>query len=267
MENQSKQHIQEINKIHEHYQYYVMKSQEYEEKCISLQKDAENAIQSERAIRREFKRLQMQNDSLLKRLSANATSNTRVNHRVAQLQDFTSDSHNGKDFIVGSSSVIINESVQELNFMRNLSNPMSSTQNREELQPPIVAGPGEAAHRQEAPFSKKQQHQNERVGSKTHKNSVLKCDFLEERTSAEAEPLKSNQEHQQMKRKKRQLFSNMESIQVIYDQEFRDKLCSDNYSKQSEDDLPNRNNLSDLGLKSLKENGNGGSSNETRVLS
>lgn len=62
MESQSKEHIKEINRIHEHYHVYVSKSKEYEEKCNTLQRDADNAIQSERNVRRELKRLKMQND-------------------------------------------------------------------------------------------------------------------------------------------------------------------------------------------------------------
>ena len=59
MEKQSKDHIHEVNRVHEHYQIYVTRSQELEQKCKALQRDTDNAIQSERAVRRELKRLQL----------------------------------------------------------------------------------------------------------------------------------------------------------------------------------------------------------------
>ena len=62
----------------------------------------------------------------------------------------------------------------------------------------------------------------------------------------------------------------MESIQIIYDQDYKDKLLSEQYSNKysAGEDYKNRNDISDFGLKSLKDQANGGtSSNETRVLS
>lgn len=144
MEKQSKEHIQEVNRIHSHYQEYVTRSQELAEKCNSLQRDAETAIQSERQARREVKRLQMQNDSLIKRLSGAERKNLTDTHKlpggrfVTQIQDLISDSN--KDFIIGSSSVVINESDHGANSVHALSNPLSSSQHWGELPPPIVSG-------------------------------------------------------------------------------------------------------------------------------
>lgn len=46
----------------------------------------------------------------------------------------------------------------------------------------------------------------------------------------------------------------MESIQIIYDQDFKDKIHSDQFSKNSAgEEYKNRNDISDLGIKSLKE--------------
>lgn len=59
LERQSKDHIAEINKIHEEYRYYVIRSKEMEERCKACQADAEAAVQSERLMRRELKRANM----------------------------------------------------------------------------------------------------------------------------------------------------------------------------------------------------------------
>lgn len=59
LENQSKQHIQEINETHEKYRFYVIKANELEERNKTLKKDAEHAIGSERECRRELKRVNL----------------------------------------------------------------------------------------------------------------------------------------------------------------------------------------------------------------
>jgi len=59
LEQQSKAHIAEVNKIHEEYRYYVIRSKEMEERCKAYQADAEAAIQGERLMRRELKKLNL----------------------------------------------------------------------------------------------------------------------------------------------------------------------------------------------------------------
>lgn len=47
-------------------------------------------------------------------------------------------SDSNKDFVIGSSSVIINDSDNEINLMPPMSNPMSNQRNRPEEIPPII---------------------------------------------------------------------------------------------------------------------------------
>lgn len=153
MEKQSKDHIQEVNRVHEHYQVYVSKSQELEQKCKCLQRDTDNAIKSERAVRRELKRMQLQNETLMKRLSSKDFKSFGMSQKfhgdafITQIQDLISDSN--KDFVIGSSSVIINESDNGTNMMPAMSNPLSNSQHRGEMPPPIVSGQCDAKDMEE----------------------------------------------------------------------------------------------------------------------
>ena len=70
LEKQSKDHIAQINNLHEHYRNYVNRAKELEEKCKAYQRDAQMAIESERRQRKEVKRLALQNDSLIRRVTA-----------------------------------------------------------------------------------------------------------------------------------------------------------------------------------------------------
>lgn len=61
---------------------------------------------------------------------------------VTQIQDLISDSN--KDFVIGSSSVIINDSENEINLMAGMINPMSNLRKQpEEIPPLIVSGDSE----------------------------------------------------------------------------------------------------------------------------
>lgn len=69
LEKQSKAHIEEVNSIHDQYRHYVHKTRELEEKCKTYKKDAEIATESERSHRKELKKIKLQNESLIKRLT------------------------------------------------------------------------------------------------------------------------------------------------------------------------------------------------------
>jgi len=56
--------------LHGQYRHYVNRTKELEEKCAAHQKDAQMAIESERMQRKEVKRLTLQNDSLIRRVTA-----------------------------------------------------------------------------------------------------------------------------------------------------------------------------------------------------
>jgi TolA-binding protein len=69
LEKQSQDHIKQINDLHGQYRHYVNRTKELEEKCKAYQKDAQMAIESERIQRKELKRLMLQNDSLIRRVT------------------------------------------------------------------------------------------------------------------------------------------------------------------------------------------------------
>lgn len=54
LEQQSRKHIAEIQRLHDHYQPYVLRASELEEKIKVLQQDAEHALENERIVRREL---------------------------------------------------------------------------------------------------------------------------------------------------------------------------------------------------------------------
>jgi GTPase involved in cell partitioning and DNA repair len=69
MEEQSKKHIEEINQIHEHYRFYMVKFKDLEEGIVTLKQDADFALENERKMRRELQRVKIQNEALLSRVN------------------------------------------------------------------------------------------------------------------------------------------------------------------------------------------------------
>ena len=132
---------------------------------------------------------------------------------MTQIQDLISDSN--KDFIIGSSSVVINDSDHATSTMHALSNPLPSSQQRGELPPPIVSGQRDAKNLEQI-HGRLEDQVNRNVARATKGSATKKTDLHDDKTSPGADR-SSQQEQQQMKRKKRQLFSNMESIQIMYD--------------------------------------------------
>lgn len=114
------------------------------------------------------------------------------------MHDLISDSN--KDFIIGSSSVVINESDHGTTSVRALSNPLSSSQYRGELPPPIVSGPCDAPDLEDM-YSIR--HQSGPINPKRgNKNASVPQQYFDSQTSDGLDQ-KNLEEQQHQKRKKR----------------------------------------------------------------